>query len=74
MCFRCHPFDSQDPFVLEELPHVFFAGNMKCFDTRLYFDKKTQKVCRLISVPTFSDSNSFVVVNLRNLDTFEVNC
>ena len=31
----CFPFDQSDPFVLEDTPHIFFAGNQPCFDTRL---------------------------------------
>jgi len=71
---KCHPFDSEDPFLMSELPHVYFAGNMKKFDTKLFLDTKNSRVCRLITIPTFSETNSFVVLNLRTLDTFEVHC
>jgi len=47
---------------------------MKKFDTKLFYDSKNSRVCRLVTVPVFSETGSFVVVNLRNLDTFEVHC
>lgn len=30
----CFPFDESDPFVLEETPHVLFAGNQREFGSR----------------------------------------
>lgn len=30
-----YPFADQDPFILEECPHVFFAGNQPSFATRM---------------------------------------
>ncbi|CAM9672360.1 unnamed protein product, partial [Phaeothamnion confervicola] len=30
----CYPFVDDDPFVVEECPHVFFAGNQPCFATK----------------------------------------
>jgi DNA polymerase delta subunit 2 len=31
----CYPFQDRDPFVLEETPHIFFAGNQPQYGTRL---------------------------------------
>jgi len=31
----CYPFQTVDPFVIEQCPHVFFAGNQKQFATKL---------------------------------------
>ena len=30
-----YPFLDDDPFVLEEKPHIYFAGNQKTFNTKL---------------------------------------
>ncbi|RZC37590.1 DNA polymerase delta subunit 2, partial [Asbolus verrucosus] len=30
----CFPFYAEDPFIIEECPHVFFAGNQKEFSTK----------------------------------------
>lgn len=32
----CYPYYETDPFVIEECPHVFFAGNQSEFDTKIY--------------------------------------
>lgn len=31
----CYPFREKDPFVLDEIPHVLFAGNQQQFGTRV---------------------------------------
>lgn len=31
----CYPFADDDPFVLQQCPHVLFAGNQPAFETRL---------------------------------------
>jgi DNA polymerase delta subunit 2 len=31
----CYPFQDRDPFVLEETPHIFFAGNQPEYASRL---------------------------------------
>ena len=69
---KCHPFNDQDPFVIQKLPHVYFVGNMKKFDTKLFMDDDGKKICRLIIIPKFSEFQSVVLVNLNNLDTFEL--
>ena len=30
----CYPFNNNDPFILEQVPNIFFAGNQPEFDTR----------------------------------------
>jgi DNA polymerase delta subunit 2 len=32
----CYPFYEKDPFIIEECPHVYFAGNMPKFETELF--------------------------------------
>ena len=31
----CYPFQDQDPFVIGETPHIFFAGNQPEYGSRL---------------------------------------
>lgn len=64
----CYPYDNFDPFVLvEELPHVYFVGNQKKFDTKkLEYEGKT---VRLISVPSFQESGEIILLDLNTLDT-----
>lgn len=35
----CYPYHSQDPFVITDCPHVYFAGNTPEFKTELYQSK-----------------------------------
>ena len=35
----CYPYHSQDPFVITDCPHVYFAGNTPEFKTELYQGK-----------------------------------
>jgi len=70
----CHPIIGQDPFLMNVLPHIYFVGSCKKFETRMVHEDSTNKFCRLICVPKFSLTKSFVIVNLQTLDTFEINC
>eukprot|EP00658_Telonema_sp_P-2_P049703 TRINITY_DN37832_c0_g1_i1.p1 TRINITY_DN37832_c0_g1~~TRINITY_DN37832_c0_g1_i1.p1 ORF type:complete len:378 (-),score=101.19 TRINITY_DN37832_c0_g1_i1:142-1275(-) len=65
----CYPFKDQDPFLIDEMPSVMFAGNQPEFGERMVDDT------RVISVPDFSKTGSIVLLNLKNLEceciTFE---
>ncbi|CAF4704880.1 unnamed protein product [Rotaria socialis] len=32
----CYPYVKNDPFIITDTPHVFFAGNQPKFETRLF--------------------------------------
>ncbi|KRT79205.1 hypothetical protein AMK59_8053, partial [Oryctes borbonicus] len=51
----CFPFYDNDPFIIEDCPHVFFAGNQKKFATKLAKGAEGQ-VTRLICIPEFSST------------------
>lgn len=63
----CYPFQENDPFVIEECPHVFFVGNQPKFDSTVV-DYEGQSV-RLIAVPKFKETGEVV---LLDTDTLEV--
>lgn len=63
----CYPFVTDDPFVLEECPHVFFSGNCETFGTSYVEGSEGQKV-RVICVPSFSSTGQAVLVNLTTLE------
>lgn len=67
----CFPFYNGDPFVLDECPHVFFAGNATGFATDLHEGSSGQRT-RLVCVPSFGVSKSVAVVNLRTLECKEL--
>lgn len=63
----CFPYYERDPFVLSECPHVLFAGNSDEFKTDMHIGTQGQRT-RLVCVPSFSQTRSVAVVNLRTLD------
>ena len=63
----CYPFAHDDPFIIEECPHLYFAGNQPCFGTTLLSGPSGQAV-RLVLVPDFSRDHTCVLVNLRTLE------
>eukprot|EP00968_Pinguiococcus_pyrenoidosus_P013174 scaffold1187_cov258-Pinguiococcus_pyrenoidosus.AAC.18 len=63
----CYPFYQEDPFVLENTPQVFFAGNQRDFGCRRVRAPNGGS-CLLISVPKFSATGDAVLVNLSNLE------
>eukprot|EP01006_Ploeotia_vitrea_P043866 TRINITY_DN66785_c2_g2_i1.p1 TRINITY_DN66785_c2_g2~~TRINITY_DN66785_c2_g2_i1.p1 ORF type:complete len:466 (+),score=48.49 TRINITY_DN66785_c2_g2_i1:26-1399(+) len=60
-----YPFSDTDPFVLQECPHVYFAGNQKEFGTKLVRGDNGQ-VCRLVAVPEFHKQPTLVLVDLNS--------
>ncbi|KAI5843476.1 DNA polymerase-like protein subunit delta-2, partial [Morchella snyderi] len=62
-----YPFNEQDPFVLDECPHVFFIGNQDRFETRLVEGGEGQR-CRVVLVPRFAETGEVVVVHLGTLE------
>jgi len=62
----CFPYLEEDPFIMSETPHVYFAGNQREFATRLCEDHGVP--VRLISIPSFWQTHQIVLLNLKNLD------
>lgn len=62
-----YPFYKNDPFIIERCPHVYFAGNQPEFATKLFKGPSGQDV-RLITIPSFADTASCVLLNLNTLD------
>lgn len=64
----CHPFREKDPFVFEETPDLYIVGGMPEFDTELIgTGGKMARKCRVVLVPSFSETGCLVLVNLRTL-------
>ncbi|XP_058818072.1 DNA polymerase delta subunit 2 [Topomyia yanbarensis] len=72
----CYPYYQQDPFIISECPHVYFAGNTSEFKTELWKGKDGQQT-RLVCIPSFAQTCTVAVVNMRTLDcqpiSFKVN-
>ncbi|CDH10807.1 probable DNA polymerase delta small subunit [Zygosaccharomyces bailii ISA1307] len=66
-----YPYKEDDPFILNEWPHVYIAGNQPNFGTR-DLNMKGKKV-KLISLPEFSSTGSITLLDLKTLDTDIIN-
>lgn len=58
--------------MLDELPDIYFCGNSDNFQTKLMVEQQSGKKTRILTVPKFHESNSIAIVNLENLDCFEI--
>lgn len=63
----CYPYYGKDPFILEECPHIYFAGNQSSYGCRRHKGPSGQEVL-LVSVPRFCQTSTCVVVNLKSLE------
>ncbi|XP_059483602.1 DNA polymerase delta subunit 2 [Neocloeon triangulifer] len=62
-----YPCFHNDPFMIEDCPDIFFAGNQPEFQTRTITTEKGQRVC-LVCIPSFSKTQTAVMVNINTLD------
>ncbi|KAF8841170.1 hypothetical protein BDN67DRAFT_1047248 [Paxillus ammoniavirescens] len=73
----CHPYRERDPFVLEKTPDIYIIGGMSEFDTALvrpeHDSENSTRRCRVVLVPSFSETGVLVLVNMRTLDVRRVN-
>jgi DNA polymerase delta subunit 2 len=72
----CYPYYGKDPFVLDNLPHVFFCGNQDEYKhethrVKAYSPDKEDPTVHLITIPSFKKTHSCVFLNLRTLQTKE---
>lgn len=67
----CVPFKEKDPFIIDFIPDIYFAGNQPEYAVTTYSTKTKEKI-QLISVPSFVRTLSGVLVNLSNLEVEEV--
>ncbi|CAK9290517.1 unnamed protein product [Gordionus sp. m RMFG-2023] len=61
----CYPFFNNEPFVMKECPHIYFAGNQAEFKWKHYQGDDGQKVL-LINVPEFHKTSQMVLINISN--------
>ncbi|GFO33116.1 polymerase (DNA directed), delta 2, regulatory subunit [Plakobranchus ocellatus] len=63
----CYPFVKEDPFIISECPHIYFAGCQPEYKCKMYKGESGQEVL-LLTVPRFSQSGTAVLVNLKSLE------
>lgn len=66
-----YPYRDSDPFILDELPHIYVIGNQPCYGVR-DLNLRGAKV-KIISIPEFSSTGDVVLLNLSTLETDIVN-
>ena len=74
----CHPYRERDPFVLNETPDIYVIGGMSEFATALVGSeqngkKKRSRQCRLVLLPSFAETGTLALINMRTLDVRCVN-
>eukprot|EP00172_Hildenbrandia_rubra_P002173 Plantae.Rhodophyta-Hildenbrandia_rubra.ctg2862.p2 GENE.Plantae.Rhodophyta-Hildenbrandia_rubra.ctg2862~~Plantae.Rhodophyta-Hildenbrandia_rubra.ctg2862.p2 ORF type:complete len:497 (+),score=98.19 Plantae.Rhodophyta-Hildenbrandia_rubra.ctg2862:6395-7885(+) len=64
------PFYDQDPFEINDTPHVFFTGNQAAFGTRIIEETNIgmKRKVRLIAVPRFSEAGQAALLNLKTME------
>ncbi|KAM9895725.1 hypothetical protein OXX69_004754, partial [Metschnikowia pulcherrima] len=67
----CYPFEDQDPFTLDETPHLYVVGNQVESGSDS-LDLGRYKV-HLVSVSKFSETGEVVLVNMKTFETKIVN-
>ena len=69
----CYPYYGKDPFILNELPHVYFNGNQEAFKhDHFCVNNDENKRIQLLSLPKFSATNSCVFFNLNSFESEEI--
>ena len=65
----CYPFANkeEDPFVVRQCPHIFFAGNQPRYESKMVEGADGQRVCSIM-VPDFAKEHTCVLVNLDTLE------
>ncbi|CAM4810286.1 unnamed protein product [Rotaria magnacalcarata] len=67
----CYPYAKNDPFIITDTPHVFFAGNQPKFETRVFQGSNDIQV-RLLCIPSFAQSYSCIALNLSTRECYEI--
>lgn len=67
----CVPFTDKDPFIIDFIPDIYFAGNQPEYVSTTYSSGTKQKI-QLISVPKFVEDPCCVSIDLSNLDVEKI--
>ena len=69
---RTWPVLHEDPLMLKSIPNIYICGNQKYFEESFFKYKNDEdKFVRLIAVPKFSETFSFVLFDAKNLNVIE---
>lgn len=62
----CYPFPDDDPFILQQAPHVYFIGNQPEFQMATAVGPQQQRI-QIVLVPNFAKTGAMVLLNLKTL-------
>ncbi|KRZ77435.1 DNA polymerase delta subunit 2, partial [Trichinella papuae] len=63
----CYPYKDKDPFILDRMPHVYFAGNQPTFGVGQFHCDDGHHVVRVVSLPAFCETGCAALVDLDTL-------
>jgi DNA polymerase delta subunit 2 len=62
------PLRNKDPFVVEEIPHVFFVGNQSDHEFEMCeFENGARTL--LMTIPKFHEKYEAVLLNVKTMET-----
>ncbi|CAB4252395.1 similar to Saccharomyces cerevisiae YJR006W POL31 DNA polymerase III (delta) subunit, essential for cell viability [Maudiozyma barnettii] len=69
----CYPYTKEDPFILEEWPHLYVVSNQPSYARRDIELDDGKTTVKMFTVPEFSQTGQIVLLNLKDLSTDVVN-
>lgn len=63
----CYPYQDEEPLVIEEAPHVYFAGNQPRYESTVIEGPFGQSV-RIIALPKFKETGEIVLLSMDTLE------
>ena len=51
--------------VLETLPNVFFCGNQKAFEKKVFFNAESNSTVNVLMVPDFTICKKILLLNVK---------
>ena len=56
-----------------DFPQIIFSGNCNSFQSKTINEENSKAICKLIAIPSFFEKHSSILINMENLDCFEIN-
>jgi len=65
---QCFPYRNNDPFIIQQCPHVYFAGNCPDLMLKTIQGSENQRVT-LITVPSFHKAGQLLLLDITSMDS-----
>lgn len=63
-----YPSEGSDPFIIDEIPHVLFAGNQPNHEAKICELANGARTL-LMTIPKFARKHEAILLNVRTLET-----